>query len=636
MKSNSGSNDDNESKRQAAAARFDNRIADPQPKTSVDPQGPGSAVTRRTLPFATPSNQASSKPAAVVTDHDTNVGQSRPSSEAPSSHVTARSSPVGLQKSPGSQQSFKSSLRRNGGSYRNGGTQALMELEDRISFKTGIALDDDPKADGKKEDLADSAMPEQAMPRASSSNNNAGSFTAENASKKDTHGAMAKLIGVPPEALAKAAAEKKEAGGAYSSHDGTDPEDPAGKLAVAIAITEEEDDDIIPSAIEYDPDAKPPLIRNRRFRLYSLVACMLMVVVVGAVAGLMAHQKKEQDEPQSIATESPGLETSETGAPTRVGANGIIEQLELIVGSEVLMDPSSPYSRAKDWIIFEDPLQLVALDSNLVQRYVLAVVYFKLHEEGDWVSCNAPSEEEPDDFCLYQKLVNIFPFEYRSIPWYRWLSGNHECNWAGLECDEFEQLRGIELVGQEITGTLPIDFIYFPYLQELSMSWNKLHGTIPSEYGEMRQLLNFELHYNELTGSLPSGWSRFMTMQLFNVAANMLSGSIPEEFFAISSLKGLFLYENMLTGTFPSELSQLSLLSKCRTTEGFTLEHEPLAPLQSSHLILPLLIHSQAIFACIAIFLPELCLLKLVFFRHVNCGSIAFQSMGLFLPKLEI
>ena len=41
-------------------------------------------------------------------------------------------------------------------------------------------------------------------------------------------------------------------------------------LAVAVPVAGE--DDSIPEAVEYDPDAKPPLYRNRRFRLYSLLA----------------------------------------------------------------------------------------------------------------------------------------------------------------------------------------------------------------------------------------------------------------------------------------------------------------------------------------------------------------------------
>jgi hypothetical protein len=430
-----------------------------------------------------------------------------------------------------------------------------MELEERIAYKMAIPA-------GDKNNAAIADPHEQAPPRAPapSKDGTAVEITMRDPNeKKDISTPIFKVTGNPTESVPKAAGTKNEACGVYS-HDDADLNDPAGKLAVAIAVSEDDDDVFIPAAIQYDPDSKPPMIRNRRCRLYSLLACTLMLVVVAGMAVLLILQ--QTDDAQDAATDSPVSDFGTTDAPTRPDANGIIEQLERIVGSEVLAEVDGAYVRAKEWLIYEDPMQLTAHDSNLVQRYLLAVVYFKLHEEGDWLSCNAPSDEEPHDYCLYQQLVNIFPSEYQPVPWYRWLSGKHECQWAGLACDEFEQLRSIDMIGQDIAGTLPIEFLYFDYIQDISLSWNKLRGTIPSEYGNMRHLLSFEVHYNELTGSLPTGWSKFMTLQLFNVGANMLSGSIPQEFLTISSLKGLFLFENMLTGTFPSELSQMSLLSE--------------------------------------------------------------------------
>ena len=43
-------------------------------------------------------------------------------------------------------------------------------------------------------------------------------------------------------------------------------------LAVAAAVTGDDDPDFVVRAIEFDPDAKPPLHKNRRFRAYTFLA----------------------------------------------------------------------------------------------------------------------------------------------------------------------------------------------------------------------------------------------------------------------------------------------------------------------------------------------------------------------------
>ena len=48
--------------------------------------------------------------------------------------------------------------------------------------------------------------------------------------------------------------------------------DSAG-LAVATAIADDEEPDYVYNAVEYDPDAKPPLHKNRRFRAYAGELC---------------------------------------------------------------------------------------------------------------------------------------------------------------------------------------------------------------------------------------------------------------------------------------------------------------------------------------------------------------------------
>ena len=206
-------------------------------------------------------------------------------------------------------------------------------------------------------------------------------------------------------------------------------------LAVALAIEEddEEEEAFIPAAIQYNPDAKPPLYKNRRVRLYSaMTIILLIVIVVGVTVGVM--------------TTGGGSEQAPTLAPTTVRDSlGIHEQITAVVQLEAISIVDSPQSLAMDWIINKDPAMLQPGATNLIQRYLLALFYISTTQLTPWLSCNPPVGNETS-VCLFQKLVDTIPNEtYEGVTWTRWLSAEHECSWAGIFCDEFNQTRGIEL-----------------------------------------------------------------------------------------------------------------------------------------------------------------------------------------------
>jgi hypothetical protein len=107
-------------------------------------------------------------------------------------------------------------------------------------------------------------------------------------------------------------------------------------LITAEEIEEQTENAFIPSAVEYDPEAKPPLYKNRRFRLYgALTLGLLVVVIVGTIGILVKNQEESSDNRQStIPPESEDESLS------------IRAQLELIVGKEQLSDKSSAHYRA--------------------------------------------------------------------------------------------------------------------------------------------------------------------------------------------------------------------------------------------------------------------------------------------------
>lgn len=204
-------------------------------------------------------------------------------------------------------------------------------------------------------------------------------------------------------------------------------------LAVAFAVQDEDEDMYIPSAVEFDPDAKPPTYKNRRFRLYACLA--IIVVIVGTITASVGITLTPQTDAGSVIPDEV--------LPYRATL-GIRESIERIVGSEKLDDLNSPYRKALDWIQDVDPLTLTPNDDNFLQRYLAVYFFYATSVKHPWSGgCNPPVNDE-DESCFYQRLSSLDPVTYTDIPWKRWLTKQFECTWAGIYCDDAGQIRSLE------------------------------------------------------------------------------------------------------------------------------------------------------------------------------------------------
>jgi hypothetical protein len=218
-------------------------------------------------------------------------------------------------------------------------------------------------------------------------------------------------------------------------------------LAVAFAVTEEENEDTyIPSAVEFDPDAKPPIYHNRRFRLY---ACLAIVVILAGTVASVVGILFTRDETATV--EPPPL-------PYRATL-GIREAIEDFVGSDQLEDPANPYRKALDWIQDVDPLKLKPADAKFKQRFLVAYLYFATSAKKPWSSdCIPPINNDNETQCTYKTLVTIDPITYYSIDSQKFLTGSEECDWGGVFCDDDDNIRGLEFSTYDGLDWL-IDFV---------------------------------------------------------------------------------------------------------------------------------------------------------------------------------
>lgn len=187
--------------------------------------------------------------------------------------------------------------------------------------------------------------------------------------------------------------------------------------------------------------------RNRMWALLSALGFFTALVVVVTVSVLVSTQTKSN----SRANNSPPGNAFE-GDRVRTGL-AIKGQLEQVLGKGFFEDLSSPQSNAMEWLVYEDPMLVNESSSNLLQRFLVVYFYKATTLKNDWRACNPPSfntstNATETDLCYYNALVGdgTFTVQYNPVTVSyddtlatRWLTGAHECQWAGLFCNGEDQ-----------------------------------------------------------------------------------------------------------------------------------------------------------------------------------------------------
>ena len=145
----------------------------------------------------------------------------------------------------------------------------------------------------------------------------------------------------------------------------------------------------------------------------------------------------------------------------------------------------------------------------------------------------------------------------------RWLDGEH-CY--------FGRVTSVYLDSNRLNGSLDAwtQVGALSNLTYLDLSWNSLHGYIPSELGRINNLQTLLVAHNELSGTLPSELGAISTLATseaprlreISFAHNRLSGSLPSSLGVHTELASLDLRSNRLTGGgIPTELGTLTRLA---------------------------------------------------------------------------
>lgn len=282
--------------------------------------------------------------------------------------------------------------------------------------------------------------------------------------------------------------------------------------------------------------------------------------------------------PSMLPTEFPSSRPSASTQPTvpcnmspETRSALIISELIPISGLPALVDPTTPQFAAMNWLVEDDDRYLCPDDATLIQRYVLAVVYFGMGGEG-WYNCSAELSSPCEQTGGAQDGV-------------RYLSEESECLWFGSYCNEDDgfmrhlNLKENNLAGKiptevtelsrlvklnfdvnyNVTGTIPESIGDLTRLRTLRIDKNKLFGTLPDSLYDLAELKDFEINSNQFSGPISTRIGEMASLEDVNLQDNRFNGTVPTEFGNLKELEELKLHRTDLTGEIPQEICDLNL-----------------------------------------------------------------------------
>ncbi|KAJ4816176.1 Leucine-rich receptor-like protein kinase family protein [Rhynchospora pubera] len=126
-------------------------------------------------------------------------------------------------------------------------------------------------------------------------------------------------------------------------------------------------------------------------------------------------------------------------------------------------------------------------------------------------------------------------------------------------------LREFYAASNNLTGSLPNELFELASLQHLSLSTNRIHGSLNGALiARLENLVTLDLGLNFLTGSIPESIGQLNNLCYLHLSNNNLTGTLPSAIVNCTKLRQLNLRENNLTGSLQSfnftRLSNLQLL----------------------------------------------------------------------------
>lgn len=218
----------------------------------------------------------------------------------------------------------------------------------------------------------------------------------------------------------------------------------------------------------------------------------------------------------------------------------------------------TPQNRALNWIVGIDALQYDTTNPHLVQRYVLAVLYFSTGGRlipVDTTTTRSTGTSQGDTDTSSSWTVS-----------YNFMNGDvNECQWSsvvavptftnqivnmGVSCNSNNQdVTTIFLPNNQLEGTLPSEIGFLSALTLFGLQDNHIVGTLPETLQNWNAILYFNMNNNQLTSTIPDYIGNWNNIEVIGLEHNTMTGTIPASFGTASRLVTIALTSNQFSGT---------------------------------------------------------------------------------------
>jgi hypothetical protein len=214
---------------------------------------------------------------------------------------------------------------------------------------------------------------------------------------------------------------------------------------------------------------------------------------------------------------SPSLVTANTEAPSK--------QTELPTASlSITPSPSiAATTHPPTWLPTEMPFIPPTEGLSSFDKVFAFVAQLSTHDQGeslrdksspqykalDWLSQNIFLDQFSEQQTIQRFAMATFFYSTSGEPWeesYGWLSETSECAWfstSSSPCDNGGILRDLDIQGNAMYGTLPIELSWLTTLTRIDLQSNQISGSLPSEFGRLNNLQFLQLSDNALSGTVP-------------------------------------------------------------------------------------------------------------------------------------
>ena len=285
--------------------------------------------------------------------------------------------------------------------------------------------------------------------------------------------------------------------------------------------------------------------RHKRIAAFVIAFLVAIGVIIAAVVATRKDDKNIEETTTSMPTTLAPTTVPPTAAPTPEPTLSpeYKELLQFLItsfpeGEASLSNSTSPQYRAFLWLAENGGIG--ELNPTSIKRYAVATFYYAMNGDG-WVRNDGwldpqqepcQNEEETGDTGVF----GLACYGRDDIAEIVLPTNNLEGSFP-LETKLLGVLDYVDVTGNRITGTLPIDIFAEVDPTFLYLGSNSITGTIPTEIGLLRDLSELVVDSNSMTGTLPTEIGMLTKLNKIDIGYVPLTGDIPTEIGNLRSLE---------------------------------------------------------------------------------------------------